>query len=123
MTAILIIVPVPLGHSEDMAEVRNIPEAHHYEITVDGVHAGIAAYINSGDQRIFHHTEIDEEFGGRGLAGELVAEALTDTRESGKRIVPVCSFVARYVQKHHDFDDALDPATPEVQALVEAAAG
>lgn len=106
-----------------MAEVRNIPEARHYEITVDGEHAGIAAYIDSGNQRIFHHTKVEEKFGGRGLAGELVSAALTDTRESGKRIVAVCSFVAKYVEKHHDFDDALDPATPEVLAVVEADAG
>ncbi|OBG80665.1 GNAT family acetyltransferase [Mycobacterium sp. E802] len=104
-----------------MAEVRNIPEAHHYEITVDGEHAGLAAYVDSGDQRIFHHTEVDDKFGGQGLGGELVSGALTDTRNAGKRVVAVCPFVVKYVQKHHDFDDVLDPATPEVQAAVEAA--
>ncbi|MFV8048060.1 GNAT family N-acetyltransferase [Mycobacterium sp. 48b] len=104
-----------------MAEVRNIPEASEYEITVDGKHAGLAAYVDSGDQRIFHHTEIDDEFGGQGLAGELVSAALTDARAAGKRIVAVCPYVAKYVQKHHDFDDALDAVTPEVLAAVEAA--
>ncbi|MBP2454890.1 GNAT family N-acetyltransferase [Mycolicibacterium lutetiense] len=106
-----------------MAEVRNIPEARHYEITVDGEHAGLAAYIDSGDQRIFHHTEIDEKFGGRGLAGELVSAALADARAAGKRIVAVCPFVVKYVKTHHDFDDILDPATPQVLAVVEANAG
>ncbi|MGA5545444.1 GNAT family N-acetyltransferase [Mycobacterium sp. NPDC051198] len=106
-----------------MAEVRNIPEARHYEITVDGEHAGLAAYVDSGDQRIFHHTEIDDEFGGRGLAGELVTAALADARAAGKRIVAVCPYVKKYVQKHHDFDDILDPITPEVLAAVEADAG
>ncbi|WP_029106389.1 GNAT family N-acetyltransferase [Mycobacterium sp. URHD0025] len=104
-----------------MAEVRNNPEARHYEITVDGEHAGLAAYADSGDQRIFYHTEIDDAFGGRGLAGELVDAALTDARAAGKRIVAVCPYVAKYVQKHHDFDDILDPVTPEALAVVEAA--
>lgn len=103
-----------------MAEVRNIPEAHQYEITVDGEHAGLEAYVDSGDQRIFYHTEIDEKFGGRGLAGELVSAALTDARAEGKRIVAVCPYVAKYVKQHHDFDDILDPVTPEVVAVVEA---
>lgn len=106
-----------------MAEVRNVPDARHYEITVDGEHAGLAAYVDSGDQRIFHHTEVDDQFSGQGLAGELVFAALTDARQAGKRIVTVCPYVAKYVQKHHDFDDALDPVTPEVLAVVEADAG
>jgi predicted GNAT family acetyltransferase len=104
-----------------MAEVRNIPEAHRYEITVDGEHVGLEAYVDAGDQRIFYHTEIDEKFGGRGLAGELVSAALTDARAAGKRIVPVCPYVVKYVKQHHDFDDILDPATPDVLAAVEAA--
>lgn len=106
-----------------MAEVRNIPEARHYELTVEGKHAGLAAYVDSGNQRIFHHTEVDEQFSGQGLAGELVSAALTDTRAAGKRIVAVCPFVVKYVQKHHDFDDVLDPATPDVLAAVEADQG
>ncbi|WP_166907860.1 GNAT family N-acetyltransferase [Mycobacterium sp. DL440] len=104
-----------------MAEVRNVPEARHYELTVDGEHAGLAAYVDSDDQRIFHHTEVDDQFSGQGLAGELVSAALTDTRAAGKRIAAVCPYVAKYVQKHHDFDDALDPVTPETLAVVEAA--
>lgn len=104
-----------------MAEVRNIPEAHHYEITVDGEHAGLEEYVDSGNQRIFYHTEIDEKFGGQGLAAELVSAALTDARAAGKRIVAVCPYVARYVTRHHDFDDILDPVTPEALAAVEAA--
>lgn len=104
-----------------MAEVRNVPEARHYELTVDGKHAGLAAYVDFGNQRIFHHTEVGDEFSGRGLAGELVQAALTDARAAGKRIVAVCPYVAKYVKKHHDFDDILDPVTPEVLAAVEAA--
>ncbi|MBU9762475.1 N-acetyltransferase [Mycobacterium sp. TNTM28] len=98
-----------------------MPGQRHYEITVDGEHAGLAAYVDAGDQRIFHHTEVDDEFSGQGLAGELVSAALTDARAAGKRAVAVCPYVAKYVQKHHDFDDILDPVTPEVMAAVEAA--
>lgn len=104
-----------------MADVRNIPERHQYEITVDGEHAGLEAYVDVGDQRVFYHTEIDDKFGGRGLAGELVSAALTDARAAGKRIVAVCPYVVKYVKQHHDFDDILDPVTPEAMAAVEAA--
>lgn len=80
-----------------------------YEISVDGTRAGVAAYVDRGDQRVFHHTEIGSEFGGRGLATKLIAAALEDTRAAGKRIVPTCSFVAAYVDKHDEYRDLVDP--------------
>ncbi|MEB3069924.1 GNAT family N-acetyltransferase [[Mycobacterium] vasticus] len=92
-----------------------------YEIHLDGARAGLTAYVDAGAQRIFFHTEIGEEYGGRGLAGTLIAAALAETRAAGKRIVAICPFVAAYVEKHHDFDDILDPVTPEAKAAVRAA--
>ncbi|MDV3128612.1 N-acetyltransferase [Mycobacterium sp. 21AC1] len=106
--------------SADNTAVRNVPEAGRYEITLDGDRVGFADYVDAGQQRIFHHTEIDEKFGGRGLAGDLVSAALTDTRAAGKRIVAVCPYVAKYVSKHSEFGDLVDPATPEALAAVEA---
>jgi len=35
-------------------------------------------------------------------------------RESGKRIVPVCPYVAKYLTRHEEFNDITDPVTPEV---------
>lgn len=80
-----------------------------YEISVDGVRAGLAAYVDRDAQRVFHHTEINPEFGGRGLGTTLIAAALSDTRAAGKRIVPSCSFVAAYVDKHDEYRDIVDP--------------
>lgn len=111
---------MPADNATEDVRVLNVPEDNHYELTVDGEHAGLAAYIDAGDQRIFHHTEVDEKFGGRGLAGVLVGAALTDARAAGKRVVPVCSYVAKYVEKHREFGDIVDTATPEALAAVEA---
>jgi len=60
-----------------------------YEISVDGVQAGLAAYVDTATQRIFYHTETSDDFAGQGLASKLVAAALADTRASGKRIVAI----------------------------------
>ena len=64
---------------------------------------------------------VEERFAGRGLAGQLVSAALADTRAVGKRIVPVCPYVAKYVKSHHDFDDIVDRVTPQALAAVRAA--
>ena len=82
-----------------------------FQIIVDGEQAGFADYIENGDQRNFHHTVIEKEFGGRGLASTLIGAALDDTRAAGKRVVPTCSFVAGYIAKHPQYADLVDPAS------------
>ena len=85
-----------------------------YTIAVDGQTAGLAAVADRGNQRVFYHTEVDERFGGRGLANILVGEALEATRADGKRAVTVCPMVAAFVKKHPEFSDITDPVTPEI---------
>ncbi|MGB2920394.1 MAG: GNAT family N-acetyltransferase [Mycobacterium sp.] len=93
-------------------------EADRFSISVDGQKAGFTEYIDHGNQRIFPHTEIDDEFGGRGLGTILVREALEATRDAGLRIVPVCSMVADFIDKHAEFGDHADPVTSDVKKLL-----
>ena len=90
-----------------------------YSIAVGGQTVGHADYADRGDQRVFYHTVVDPEFGGRGLATILVEEALNAARDEGKRIVPVCSMVANVIEKHPEFADLTDPVTTEIQRWVE----
>ncbi len=93
-------------------------EPDRYEIAVDGKVAGFTQFTDRGDRRIFPHTEIGEEFGGQGLAGVLVEQALTATREDGKTIVAVCPYVKKWLGKHDEFADIVSTPTPEdLQAL------
>lgn len=92
---------------------------HRYEILVDGRRAGLAAYRDRGAQRVFFHTEVDDAFAGQGLGAELVRAALADVRESGKRVVPVCPYVAKFLERHEEFADITDPVTPDVLSRLE----
>ena len=89
-----------------------------FAISVDGTKAGFTEFVDHGQQRIFPHTEIDDAFGGRGLATILVREALEATRAEGKRIVPVCSMVANFIDKNPEFKDVTDPVTDEVKGVL-----
>ena len=100
------------------AETTVSAEDGRYTIAVEGKTVGLADYADRGDQRVFYHTEIDPEFGGRGLATILVEEALNAARDDGKRIVPVCSMVDTVLKKHPEFDDITDPVTAEVGGWV-----
>ncbi|HME75266.1 MAG TPA: GNAT family N-acetyltransferase [Mycobacterium sp.] len=90
-----------------------------YSIAVDGQNVGLAAVADRDNQRVFYHTEVDERFGGRGLATILVGEALEATRADGKRVVAVCPMVAAFIKKHPEYSDITDPATPEVLQWVQ----
>ena len=63
-------------------EVRYLPGEDAYGIFVGGEvkPAGKAHYLDrpgeDGAERVFHHTVVDEAYGGRGLAGILVAPVL-----------------------------------------------
>jgi uncharacterized protein len=90
-----------------------------YTIAVEGQTVGHADYADRGDQRVFYHTVVDPEYGGRGLATILVEEALNGARDAGKRIVPVCSMVETMLKKHPEFDEITDPVTAEVRGWVQ----
>lgn len=94
-------------------------EEGRYTIAVDGKTVGLADYADRDNQRVFHHTEIDPAYGGRGLASILVEEALNAARDDGQRIVPVCSMVGAVLKKHPEFDDITDPVTPDVESWLQ----
>jgi predicted GNAT family acetyltransferase len=89
-------------------------EQGQFTVGVEGKSVGLTAFAERDGQRVFYHTEVDDAFGGRGLATVLIAQALSTTRADGLRIVAVCPMVAHYVSSHHDFDDIVDPVTPEI---------
>jgi hypothetical protein len=101
------------------AEATVSAEDGKYTIAVDGETVGLAAVADRGEQRVFYHTEVDERFGGRGLASILVQQALEATRADGKRVVATCPMVAAFIKKHPEFTDITDPVTPAILQWVE----
>jgi predicted GNAT family acetyltransferase len=104
-------------------KVARSSDRDRYEITVYDQRAGFTEYVDRNEQRIFYHTAIGEDFGGRGLASALISQALADTRAAGLRIVPVCPFVKKYLTRHHEVDDVVDAVTPDALAAVRQRAG
>lgn len=79
-----------------------------FVVKVDsGEVVGRAHYLagpGPGEERIIYHTEVGEEFSGRGLAKILVSHALKESSDSIKTVVPVCPlFVARLKEHGNDF--------------------
>ena len=94
-----------------------------YEIKLGDADAGFVEYFDEGEHRVFLHTEIDPDFGGRGLAGILVRAALDDVRAQGRRIVNFCPYIKVFVQKNDDWNDILDRPTPAVMEALKTHMG
>ena len=90
--------------------VRDVPEESRYEIRDGDRVLGLAAYQRRGDTVVFTHTEVDPDVGEDGLGSRLVRAALDDVRSKGGSVVPQCSFVRGWIERHQDYADLVVPS-------------
>lgn len=77
-------------------------EEHRFELPLDG-HVAFIEYTLGRDRITLTHTEVPEELEGQGIGGRLVKAALMDARERNLKVVPMCRFVAGYINRHREF--------------------
>jgi len=88
-------------------EVKHDENAGKYYAVVDGREA-VCEYSRAGDGTLtFWHTYVPPELRGRGIADELVRQALEDVLERGLKVVPSCWFVRAYIDRHPRYQPAL----------------
>jgi hypothetical protein len=97
----------------DAVQVRDNPGESRYEIYVDDRLAGFTQYVVDGPVTDFVHTEVDDEFSGRGLASQLIQQALDDARRRGWQVMPYCRFVKGFIAKHPEYRDLVPAAQRE----------
>lgn len=88
-----------------MIDVTDNPEKRRYEARVDGELAGALFYQPLPDGLVLVHTEVAEEFEGRGVGGRLVAGALDDVRRRRLVVKVVCPFARAYIERHPEYAD------------------
>jgi uncharacterized protein len=85
------------------AEVVDVPEASRYELRLGRRLIGLAAYRRRNGRIAFTHTEVDESCEGRGFGSRLAEVALTDAAKENLEVVPLCPFIAYYIEKHPEY--------------------
>jgi predicted GNAT family acetyltransferase len=85
--------------------VIDVPEDNRYEIRDGDRRLGLAAYQRRGSEVVFTHTEVDSDEEHSGLGGKLVRAALDDVRNQGGTVVPMCSFVRGWIERHPEYRD------------------
>jgi uncharacterized protein len=88
------------------AAVRDNPALSRFELDAGGVTA-VANYRLNGEVMTFTHTEVPPQARHGGIASQLIEGALAAARDRGLKIVPRCSFVRNYVDKHPEVRDLL----------------
>jgi uncharacterized protein len=88
-------------------EIPTSPVVHNrsksrFEMEVGGQLA-MAEYRRDGDRMVFTHTEVPPQFRGHGLAERIVLFALDFARRENLSVVPLCSYVARVLQRHPEY--------------------
>ena len=93
----------------DDTTVVNVPPAHRYELLLDERRIGLLAYRQRQNRIAFTHTEVSPECEGRGFGSRLAAAALDDARRQGLVVVPLCPFIAGFIQRHPEYGDLVAP--------------
>lgn len=88
-----------------MADLTRNDQASRYESRDGDAVQGFAEYTVDDDVVTMFHTVVDERYQGLGIAGRMVGYALDDIRSQGKRVKPVCPYVASYLRKHPEHAD------------------
>jgi predicted GNAT family acetyltransferase len=86
--------------------VQHNPGQNRYEAMVDG-RLSVCEYEQAGENLVFTHTLVPSELRGRGIAEQLVRTALAEARRTGHKVVPACSYVAKFIERHREYQDLL----------------
>lgn len=73
------------------AEITDNAARHRYELHVDGITAFVSYRRGSGEIT-FVHTEVPDAL-------------------DGLKVVPLCPFIAAFMERHPEYDDLRTPAT------------
>lgn len=84
------------------SELIHDAAAHRYLLKVDGRLVSAADYTENAERVSFTHTFTDPKLRGSGFAAQVVEFAVDDVESSGRKVVPMCWYVAKWFDEHPD---------------------
>lgn len=88
---------------------KNDTQSRRFELSAGGKVIGFAQYTTSGNIVTITHTEVIEEYKGKGYGTDLARQALDHIRSKHLNPVPACAFFAGYIKKHPEYADLIQP--------------
>jgi hypothetical protein len=81
-------------------------KSQRFESKVDGLLCR-CDYRMHGNTMMLVHTEVPPQLEGRGIASLLVRAAFDHARQNGMDVLPVCSYVRTWVERHPEVSPLL----------------
>lgn len=93
--------------NNDMINVEQTDD--QFEIFYNGQRAGFMQYHKEKNKGILAitHTEVFEEFGGKGLGMELVKAAVENAKRNNYKIISSCSYAKKMMERTPEFKEFL----------------
>jgi len=88
-------------------EILHDIQKQKFYVVVDGLESHLE-YVKMENVLNLIHTYVPNALRGKGIAGEVVKAALTYAEENELKIIPSCSYVDMYFQRHPEYEDLLD---------------
>ena len=89
-------------------ELEDNGKKGRFVIYEDGVGAGEMTFTWAGEDKfIIDHTSVDEKFGGKGYAKQLVMAGVEFAREKDVKIIPLCTYAKSRFDKDDSIQDVL----------------
>ena len=85
-------------------EILHDIQKQKFYVVVDGLESHLE-YVNMENVLNLIHTYVPDALRGKGIAGEVVKAALTYAEETELKIIPSCSYVAAYIQRHKEYEN------------------
>ena len=82
--------------------VLHNPAASRFEARV-GTQLAVADYLLEDGRIVFTHTYVPTALRGHGLAEQLVRAGLAFSAAEKRKVVPQCSYVESFIQRHKEF--------------------
>ena len=84
-------------------EVKNNQSKSRFEAILDGKTAFIQYRKEADGALNLFHTEVPEEFEGKGVGSRLVKNTLEQIKDGNLKVNPSCPFVAAYIERHPEY--------------------
>lgn len=96
--------------------VGEVPEKGRFEARDDaGELAGVVTYQVTEPIIAYTHTKVDPAFEGQGVGSLLARAVMEDAKGRGRTVVPMCPFLAEWLEKHPEYDKIVARSTRRIK--------